>query len=402
MKEWFWRRFGRVTSNGHYIPEVDGLRLAAILAVMGHHVFALYLERTHRLGTQQLPRDWNVIYSRSRLVSWGVHLSLGVPLFCVISGFVLSLPFAAHYLTGSPRPSRKNYYLRRLVRLEAPYFLNLILLFAAIVTPWGVSDPAGYFRSYFQSCAPHLVASLGYVHGAIYGQGSWINGVAWTLEIEVQFYLLLPLLTELFRIRPAMLRRVLFLCLVLGSGLFTQYWVNPHGGARLHLSLAVQLQFFLAGMLLADLYVEPPRRLARGSLSADAIAVGSLAAFVYVVHWKSQLVSVEPVMVIGIYFGALFGRWAGAPFRWRAVTLLGGMSYTVFLYHTFIVRKLLPLTVRLLPPEHALWLDFGLQFAAMLLPVFAISAVLFVAAERPCMILSKQLSRRLQTGGVIL
>jgi peptidoglycan/LPS O-acetylase OafA/YrhL len=394
MKEWLARRFGRVTSSGHYIPEIDGLRLVAMLAVLGHHVFAIYLEQTHRLGTERLPRDWAAISARSPLVSWGLHLALGVPLFCAISGFVLSLPFAANCLAGAPRPSRKIYFLRRLVRLEPPYFLNLIFLFGAIVAPWGAGDPAGYFRSYFHAFAPHLMASLGYLHGAIYGEASWINGVAWTLEIEVQFYLLLPLLAELFRIRPAMLRRAILVCLVLGSGMFAQYWVRPNGGPRLNLSLAIQLQFFLAGMLLADLYLEPPGRVARGSPAGDAIAVASLAAFVYVVHWRGQLEWTEPVWAMGIYFGVLFGRWAGAPFRLRLVTLLGGMSYTVYLYHFYIVGKLMPLTVGLLPPKHALWFDAGMQFAAMLLPVFAISAMLFVTTERPFMVMSKGLSRR--------
>ena len=41
---------------------------------------------------------------------------------------------------------------------------------------------------------PHLLASLGYVHNIVYGVPSTINVVAWSLEIEVQFYILAPAL----------------------------------------------------------------------------------------------------------------------------------------------------------------------------------------------------------------
>ncbi len=394
MKDWLRFRFGRVTSSGLYIPQVDGLRLVAILAVIGHHVFAAYLELTHRLGAQQLPRDWAMLYSRSPLVSWALNLALGVPLFCVISGFVLSLPFAANYLKGAPRPSRKVYFLRRLVRLEPPYFLNLIILFAVIVTPWRQSDPLGWFTSYFHAFFPHLLASLAYLHAVIFSQASWINGVAWTLEIEVEFYLLLPLLAELFRIRPTALRRSLVVLLILACALANQFWIVPSGIPLLKLSLPVQLHFFLAGLLLADLYLDPPRIFTSRAQAADALAMLSFVLFIYVVHYRQVLVSMQPFLVMGIYLGVLLGDWVSRPFRLPVVTLLGGMSYTVYLYHSFMVRQLLPFTIRLFPPVHPLWVDFIAQFLLLLLPIFALCAVLFVLTERPFMILSKEVSRR--------
>src|SRR5262245_10743057 len=53
----------------------------------------------------------------------------GVQLFFIISGFILALPFAAERLAGA-RPVRlKAFYLRRLTRLEPPYFLVLTIFF---------------------------------------------------------------------------------------------------------------------------------------------------------------------------------------------------------------------------------------------------------------------------------
>ena len=53
----------------------------------------------------------------------------GVELFFVISGFILGLPFAAHYLKGAAPVSLRKYYLRRLTRLEPPYIVALLVLF---------------------------------------------------------------------------------------------------------------------------------------------------------------------------------------------------------------------------------------------------------------------------------
>ena len=100
-----------------------------MLLVLSHHVIALYLEQTHRLGTQSLPRDWGTIYSKSPLIPWALNLAISIPLFCAISGFVLAIPFARYRLRGAPRPSLKAYLLRRFVRMEVPYVLSLSILF---------------------------------------------------------------------------------------------------------------------------------------------------------------------------------------------------------------------------------------------------------------------------------
>ena len=394
-------RFSRVTSSGHYIPQIDGLRCISILLVLAHHVFAAYLELTHRLGTQQLPRDWAMISSQSPLVAWALHLAFGVPLFCTISGFVLTVPFALAYLKGSPPPSFKSYLLRRLIRLEPPYVLNLALLFLVIVMPWwGGPDAFAHFSSYFRAFAPHLLASLFYLHGAVYGQASWINGVAWTLEIEIQFYLLLPFLAKLFRWRRDTSRRIIFLVLIIGAGLIAQFAVPRAASARLSLSLPVLLHFFIAGVLLADLYVDPPQALQFGPRMGDVLAVLSGALIVYVLHWNPQFAWIEPLLVIAFCWAIFRGAFASHLFQLPVLTIIGGMSYTIYLYHFAIIRWLLPLTVRIFPPAYALWWDAAAQFAMMLPPVLGLSAVLFLLTEKPFMVLSHRLSRRSQPDSV--
>ena len=51
----------------------------------------------------------------------------------MISGFILGLPFARHVLANGPPVVLKQYFLRRLSRLEPPYIVAMITLFIASV-----------------------------------------------------------------------------------------------------------------------------------------------------------------------------------------------------------------------------------------------------------------------------
>jgi peptidoglycan/LPS O-acetylase OafA/YrhL len=389
------RKLARITSTGEFIPQIDGLRCLAVLMILVFHSFAHYLEHTHRLGTQSLPRDWPQIASRSPLVGWARNLEIGVPLFCTISGFVLSIPFARSYLKDGSPPSLKAYFVRRLIRLEPPYIIAMLFWFATIIVPWHQPDPWGYFRAYFHAFVPHLLATLGYVHALVYGQPSWINGVAWTLEIEVQFYIVLPLLAAVFRIRDVRWRRCTLLTAMLGGALFAQLVVGVPQHDRLSLSLALQLDFFLAGLLLADLYLMPPRLLRLQPLAADALAIASAALLVVVEHGEPQLAWSEPFLIGGFYFGVFSGAWMSRVFQSPVLTICGGMGYSIYLYHVYLIERLLPITIRVFPPRHALWWDSAVQILAMLPIVLATCAGIFVFTERPFMRLSRQVTRRL-------
>jgi peptidoglycan/LPS O-acetylase OafA/YrhL len=140
-------------------------------------------------------------------VAWLIFTGhFGVQLFFVISGFVLALPFAQHYIDGGRPVKIKDYFLRRLTRLEPPYIISLIIY--VIVRFYF----AGYNIDKIIELWPHFWAHVFYVHGFIYGSISQpgyvsVNHVTWSLEMEVQFYILAPLLANVFRITSPAVRR---------------------------------------------------------------------------------------------------------------------------------------------------------------------------------------------------
>jgi peptidoglycan/LPS O-acetylase OafA/YrhL len=167
---------------------MDGLRCVAIAMVILFHLNGYLLAKSALHHSEpSLQSDW-----LAQIAFVGFR---GVELFFVISGFILGLPFAAHHLNDAPPVNLRKYYLRHLTRLEPPYFVTVALLFVLALWVQGKTAAALY---------PHLAASLFYLHNLIYGTPSPAIGVAWSLEIEVQFYVLVPLLTFLSVIRKTM------------------------------------------------------------------------------------------------------------------------------------------------------------------------------------------------------
>ena len=172
-KQWT-RRFSRITSGGNFIPEIDGLRFLAISSVLLFHAsYALLRAYEWDLGP-----GGKVV---SNLFARG---ALGVELFFVISGFILAVPFARHFLEGAKNVDLPRYYLRRVTRLEPPYILTLILFYMAA---WLTHDAAMRGR-----LVSTFFVRLFYLHGLYYQAAPVLNGVTWSLEIEVQFYLIVP------------------------------------------------------------------------------------------------------------------------------------------------------------------------------------------------------------------
>lgn len=378
-------RFRRVTSSGrHFIPEVDGLRFLAIAAVILHHVTASYIETTQRFGAIDVPRQWWEVFPKATTVAIGYAGHFGVHLFFVISGFILALPYVDVYRNGRPRPRLSSYFLRRLVRLEPPFMINMVVAFAVIYC----TNPG------WPAFVPHLIPSLLYVHGPLFGEASWINGVAWSLEVEVQFYLLMPLLAYVLAPRSAALRRGGLLVSMLGLAYVAQHALTRDALPRLHLSLASQLQFFLAGFLLADVYEARSPELFRRHVGWDLLAAAAGAGIYCILTKRYDLYWLTSALVVALYAGLFCGVIGHAFLRNPFIVAVGGMCYTIYLYHFLVIELLAPYTMSLSSPDVPLPIDFLVQCIALIPVIVLVSTGLFLAIEKPFMRLSRVIGER--------
>lgn len=373
--EWLADRLSRVTSSGELIPEIDGLRFIAISTVIFHHLMAMFLSNSGRSPEVRTTAEWFTAAEQSWLVIPAYCGHFGVHLFFVISGFILALPFAKRAFNQLPAPGLKSYYLRRLTRIEPPYVLCLIVVF---LIHWEQTGEG-------LQLVPNLIASMFYSHGLVYGRESLINGVTWSLEIEIQFYLLTPLLVYVFRLRNAVARRALLVALIVGFGLLSQWFIYPSGSARLCLTLLNFAHYFLTGFLLADLYLTGRLRSAKKLFSWDAVTLAAAAAIFAVLSRFGQFYFLLPLLIGLLYAGFFLGRLSNAFVRMRWIVIIGGMCYTIYLYHILIISNVMTKTIPFASITRPFNLDFAIQCLMILPVVFVICGALFVYTEKPFM-----------------
>jgi len=165
----------------------DGARgLGAVLVFVAHIAFA---ESTYvSLGWDNMPgRDAAATFGGEV----GLHAVLSparlVNLFFAFSAYLLARPFIAWALGRERRPSTKNFYIRRVLRVMPGYWA----LCAGVVV-WLVILRGGPLETW-TSIKTLLLVNGGWNHaGTVF---SWVAPLAptWTVRVEALGYLVLPL-----------------------------------------------------------------------------------------------------------------------------------------------------------------------------------------------------------------
>jgi peptidoglycan/LPS O-acetylase OafA/YrhL len=360
--------FRRVTTSGSFIAEIDGLRFIAIGSVLLFHLaVGLSIKSPQHFTRPDGSLFGDMVWNGFR----------GVELFFVISGFILALPFAGHALAGEKRVSLKGYFLRRVTRLEPPYVLCMVLFFLMFVVR-GQSA-----RQLF----PHLAASLVYLHNLIFGTLSPINDVTWSLEIEIQFYVLTPLLAKIFFIPGKVARRAAITAL--GALFVVAGWYFILPGGRAYYTILRFLQFFLIGFLLADVYLTDWKGKPAPGWIWDAISIAGWPLLFAVWHASPgrepllTTVLVPPGLFL-LYCAAFRGPLSRQIITNPWITTIGGMCYSIYLLHNHVMAPLITGT-RSFAPTGIYAIDLLVQFAIVGPITLIPCAVYFLLIEKPCM-----------------
>lgn len=378
------------SSGAGEIRELDGVRAVAALSIVIFHTL-LYLRIEQLPASQAISNAW-------------YYFSMGVQLFFVLSGFLLFRPYARALLSGAELPSWARFYQRRALRILPVYWVALAVMLVTQI------------RSAGQPLWANALTHIGLIHDSFPRFNRDLDGPFWTLAVEVQFYLLLPLIAAgiarvVGRTRSAArLVGALLGVVALAEGIrwadtllmasVTSDALAQGGGAavRLVLGLATMgmqgknLEVFFLGALCATLYVlgseqarlgrRTQRRVAWGllivglAISAVAAPAWELGAAVFTpgAHWGWDIISYP--LVVGLSFSALtLGiLWSGPRLRglFEAAPLrfIGLISYSIYLWH-------LPILQGTLAPfaPMPVWLR--------LTCVFVVSYLSFQLLERP-------------------
>ena len=117
----------------------------------------------------------------------------------LLSGFLLFLPHAGCRREGTKPPSALAFYRNRLWRILPSYLLAVLAAYFLFALPQGSYASEGARRLDLWS---HLTLTQTFFLQPYYGTP--LNGVLWTVCIEMQFYLLFPLLARWTRKKPGL------------------------------------------------------------------------------------------------------------------------------------------------------------------------------------------------------
>jgi peptidoglycan/LPS O-acetylase OafA/YrhL len=321
----------------HRDATIDGLRALAALAVLAYHVAFMCMDPASRGA-------WLVL-----------SLNDGVPIFFVLSGYLLYRPFAAAREQGRPRPSTRAFAVRRLARIIPAYWVALAF-FGLGLREVFTDDWWRYFGLL-----------------QIYDERTVLSalGPAWSLCVELSFYAVLPLLARLGGWRPV----VLLAALDLG-------WraaLGPHHGTSADVVLPATGAWFAAGMALAMLAVQAPARpaldaavqrwsvpwrcwpIALALLLAASSRRPSPLTFVAESGVLEHLaIALGAALLVAPVLHTRPSAWL-MPLRCRAAVALGTISYGIYLWHMPLLDEARDLGL------HGTWAIGGFDLAVAVL-----------------------------------
>lgn len=304
-------------ATNHRLDHIDALRGLAALAVCWFHMTR---------GGKLLPEGW--------VASLSAYGFLGVEVFFVISGFVI--PWAmwrADYCISD----FWHFLGKRMVRLYPPYLLALLLIVFLNYASSRLPISHGSFHPL--TAFKELLTESIYLNGIL--DRSWsLMVVAWTLAIEIQFYILAGILAAWLRFDRASVSLIGLLLLVT-----TAYWLkNSH-------FIFSYLPFFVLGWSGAWIHA-----VGREHLFPRILALWSL-----VMMWLTQ--THEATVVAVMTFLVIVFWTLRIP---RALIWLGAISYSPYLLHVPIGGKIMNLAERDASHGFVISIAFALSLATCL------------------------------------
>jgi len=306
---------------------INLLRAFAASAVVVYHVIELM--------------QWKAFPGEGPLLTFRVGW-IGVDLFFVISGFVITRSAQALWRRDAATFAR-NYWARRVSRI-VPLYVLTGALWIVFFWPDIFSNPAW-------KVAGQFVSHLTFTHSFLPQTFDSIDGVNWTLALEMQFYLAIALLIP-------WISRVPGWCIWLGCILIAWTWraimFHYFGHMETHrlfisvMQLPGTVDEFGAGIFLACwMDRHPGPRLKDGAIwLLAAIAVGTLCMGIYWTHasyWDQQGMVIFWRTLLGVFFLCVVATAVYLPsfaqiWPMRPLWYLGTVSYGIYLWHLFAIK----------------------------------------------------------------
>jgi len=353
---WLYQKF-ELSRGGdaHNVKSMEGLRgLAVFLVFLVHYV--------------TLVNPWISQEPTAALIARTIHTigNTGVDLFFVLSGYLI------YGSLLSNNPSFLKFIFRRIKRIY-PTFCAVfaIYVFLSIIFPTESKIPANTVAA-----AIYLIQNLLLLPGLF--QIEPLITVAWSLSYEMFYYLVIPFVMEIFRLknRSSSWRITFFLSLILLDAVYCAIYGGP-----------IRLIMFIFGIILYEFMC---RKFTFGfqELFGPLTLIFGLYSTLLPINGTGG--SAIKTVILGISFYLLcfacfqnHATWFARKISWTPLRWLGNMSYSYYLLHGLTLKAIGLIIMKIISIRNFenifFWTAMPLIFAITVIP----SMLLFLLVERP-------------------
>jgi len=337
------------------------IRLFAACQVAHYHLISIY-------GLE--------INDAHRLIVKLLGIFPGVPIFFFISGFLISKSWETSQ-------SWKDYAIKRVARIEPALFVSIIFAialtyFSGYLSPLPpVSDLLSLVlakTTLLQFYNPH------YLRG--YGDGV-LNGSIWTICVEIQFYIILPLCYLLIFKNNKKILIYLFIIFVVISSVIAQYKSVASGSLISKLftvSFFPWYYMFLTGVIFQKYFYFFYKILSGKFLHTLLLYfAGCYIGGIFNVDFGNTFNPILFILLAALVFSTAYSRTGTAKQLLRDADI----SYGIYLYHMPIIN-------------YCIYLNFSKSYAMASIIIFtvvSISCVSWFSIEKPSLKVSKKIYR---------
>ncbi len=299
---------------------IDLLRGIAVISVVIYHFYVLL----HLMGEP---------------VFGYIHFfgQFGVALFFIISGYLIYRSVSFYLSQENPKRGLVRYALHRLFRILPAYYANLLFVIMLYGAFFGISHPISF--GFLKSLLSHLTFTSYFIYkDAGYG----INGAYWTLNVEMLWYFIAPLL--FLYVHKSRYLMILFFAGMLYLFGIDRGWYDTllhlDRSASNYMLIAYYLSFqlpgqiiyFISGILIYRYVVYTPRI---GFSIRYILAIALGVFFVYLSTYSFMQESflfrnIAMLLIVSALFILLFNS---DPKGVGFIEWIGKISYSVYLWH---------------------------------------------------------------------
>jgi peptidoglycan/LPS O-acetylase OafA/YrhL len=375
-----------IRRGSRYLPELESLRGLAIALVFAFHADGVtlrpLLNRHHRSPLPPLS------------FVWSGHT--GVTLFFILSAFLLALPFLDQAYGGS-RVRWGTFWARRALRILPLYYFAVLVGAIATAGAWaGLQRALPYFA--FVNSDPFRVTPM-----------PPFSDVWWSLAVEMQFYLLLPLVAVAFGRSLAVTWALLVTWTAAYAAVAGGFlWPTLDGWIRAQ-SVIGRSPAFVLGILAAWLYRRHGEALRSRFAASPALRGGGADLLLLLVlftlglllRWSTYwgFLSLEPTgwfvwhVPESLLWAVVMLIVLLCPLRTRALfcnpvfARLGVLSYSIYMLHMPLLVYTMHALRRAVPTTEVGWGPITTTwFAATALLCVGLSMATYRYVERPFLV----------------